>query len=173
MSFLSWIGTDLLEHAHTPLNPAAYNHSIMPSAVKMGEDHYVCAVRQRIDKDRWSDVYESTNGGKTWQFVSELEKGSDNPVSLVALGGESVTAIYGWRSKPYGLRARISYDAGRTWGKVVVLRDDAANNDIGYTRAAIRNDGSIVILYYYTTATTPEQHIAATIWKPRPRDVEK
>ncbi len=167
VSFLSWIGKDFFERAHLKPNPAAYNHSIMPSAVKTGKDHYVCAVRQRIDKDRWSDIYESTDAGKTWQFVSELERGSDNPVSLVALGGESIAAIYGWRMKPYGLRARISHDSGRTWGDTVILRDDAANNDIGYTRAAMRKDGSVVILYYYTTATTPEQHIAATIWRPR------
>ncbi len=167
VTFLSWIGTDLFDHAHKTPVPNAYNHSIMPSAVRIDNRHYVCAVRQRIDKDRWSDVYESTDGGKSWQFVSELEKGSDNPISLVGLGGDTVAAIYGWRSKPYGLRARISHDSGNTWGKVIVLRDDAANNDIGYTRAAVRRDGSVIILYYYTTATVPEQHVAATIWRPQ------
>ena len=166
IEFLSWVGDDLFEHARTPPAEGAYNHSIMPSAVHIAGDHYVCAIRQRIDNDRWSDIYESLDGGQSWTFISELERGSDNPVSLVSLGDETIAAVYGWRRKPYGLRAKISRNAGRTWSDEIVLRDDGLNNDIGYTRAAVRTDGAVVILYYYSTASLPEQHIAATIWHP-------
>ena len=166
IEFLSWVGDDLFDHSHTLPAPGSYNHSIMPSAVRISDDHYVCAVRQRIGNDRWSDIYESLDGGQTWSYISELEQGSDNPISLVSLGDSTVAALYGWRLMPYGLRAKISYNAGHTWSAEMVLRDDGLNDDIGYTRAAVRGDGAVVILYYYSTATLPEQHIAATIWRP-------
>lgn len=164
--FISWVGEDLFDHAHSAPKTNAYNHSIMPAATRLTGDHYVCAMRQRIDNDRWTDIYESLDGGQTWHYTSELERGSDNPISVVSLGQNRVAAIYGWRKKPYGLRAKISQDAGHTWSEEIILRDDGLNNDVGYTRAAIRDDGAVVILYYFSTAGLPEHHIAATIWYP-------
>jgi hypothetical protein len=172
VEFLSWVGTDLFEHAHVPPDPTAYNHSIMPSGLQISGEHFICAVRQRIANDRWTDLYESRDGGMTWEFASELERRSDNPVALVSLGGNSVAAIYGWRIRPYGLRAKISHDAGRSWSEDIVLRADSLNNDLGYTRAVVREDGAVVIVYYHATQKHPEQHIAATIWRPLMRDQE-
>lgn len=166
VEYLTRVGDDLFDHVHVPPAADPYVHSTMPAAVRIAGDHYVCAVRQRVDNDRWSDIYESRDGGRTWRYLSELERGSDNPISLVTFGEGTIAAIYGWRPRPYGLRARLSRDAGRTWEPEIILRDDALNNDIGYTRATVRPDGAVVILYYYTTAERPEQHIAVTIWRP-------
>jgi hypothetical protein len=77
-----------------------------------------------------------------------------------------VVVTYGYRSNPYGMRARISRDTGRTWGREIVLRDDGATWDLGYSRSVQRGDGKVVTIYYHTTAAHPEQHIAATIWDP-------
>lgn len=165
-AFVSWIGNDYLDRSRVVPQTDTYRHAIMPYGLQIGDRRYVCAVRQRVGSDRWSDLYETRDDGETWSFLSTIERGSDNPISLLSLGGDVVTAIYGWRSKPYGLRAKISRDAGRTWSDHIVLRDDALNNDIGYTRAAVRSDGTVVIAYYYATEDRPEQHISVTFWRP-------
>jgi hypothetical protein len=67
---------------------------------------------------------------------------------------------------PYGIRAKLSKDEGKTWDDEIHLRDDARTWDIGYTRSVERPDGKIVTIYYYTTHDIEEQHIAATIWNP-------
>lgn len=71
---------------------------------------------------------------------------------------------YGYRSFPFGIRAKLSVDNGKTWSDEIHLRDDGYSWDIGYTRTIQRLDGKIVTIYYYTTRENREQHIAGTIW---------
>ena len=85
---------------------------------------------------------------------------------MIKLSDGRLCVTYGYRSVPYGIRARISSDHGKTWSKEIIIRDDARNFDIGYTRTVQREDGMIVTIYYFTTDTHNEQHIAATIWDP-------
>ena len=33
--------------------------------------------------------------------------------------------IYGYRAQPYGIRAKVSKDNGKTWSKAIILRNDA------------------------------------------------
>lgn len=160
--FLSWIGDNYVpdDAEGKPV------HSIMPNAVQLSDGTLLCALRQRIDRKKWTDVFQSTDAGKSWQHLSQVERGSSNPVSLVELPDGRIAAIYGWRNKPLGLRAKLSSDGGKTWSSDIVLRDDGASWDIGYVQAKARPDGTVVIVYYYTTEALPEQHIAATLWKP-------
>ena len=122
----------------------------------------------------WIDVYQSTDNGRTWEFLSQVAdagKSNGNPPSLVRLrdgwlcvtyGYRGVCSAYRYRWEPQGIRARISKDNGKTWGQEIVLRNDARTWDLGYTRSVQRPDGKIVTIYYYTTKEIPEQHIAAT-----------
>jgi hypothetical protein len=65
------------------------------------------------------------------------------------------------------MRARLSGDEGRTWGPILVLRDDGSSTDIGYPRNVQRADGKVVTLYYFSDAKTgPERYLGATIWSP-------
>jgi hypothetical protein len=74
--------------------------------------------------------------------------------------------IYGYRSPPYGIRARLSNDAGLTWSKELVLRNDAGCWDLGYPRSVQRADGKIVSAYYFNDSPDTERYIAATVWDP-------
>jgi hypothetical protein len=76
--------------------------------------------------------------------------------------------IYGFRSAPYGIRARLSSDNGLTWGDEIILRDDGGCWDLGYPRTVTRPDGKVVTAYYYNDAADRERYIAATIWDPMP-----
>lgn len=141
---------------------------IMPSFVQMKDGTLVAARRSRIGEHSWSDIYQSQDQGKTWKFVSIAEEGGDTPPSLVLLPDtQQLVLIYCNRFPPYGLRGRISDDAGKTWSKPYALRSDGLEWDIGYNRSHATTDGKVITLYYYATKEIPQQHIAATIWDVR------
>ena len=72
-----------------------------------------------------------------------------NPPSLVRLEDRRLCLTYGYRSVKYGIRAKLSDDEGKSWSEEIIIRDDARNWDIGYTRSLQRPDGKIVTIYYY------------------------
>jgi len=166
--FLSWM-TDNIEV-----------RSVMPSTVRLSENEFVSAMRRRYDIEReplpditenWIDVYHSGDNGKSWEFLSkaaDTDKGkrNGNPPSMIRLKDGRLVVTYGYRAVPYGIRAKISKDNGKTWSEVIRLRDDGLNWDLGYTRSVERLDGKVVTIYYYSTEANPQQHIAATIWEP-------
>lgn len=146
--------------------------SVMPATVRISERHLVSALRRRQGDACWIDVVASEDDGASWSFRSKVADTqrpggkNGNPPSMVRLPDGRLCVTYGYRSEPYGIRAKISEDDGHTWGKEIILRDDAASWDMGYTRTVVRPDGRLVTVYYYTTSEIPEQHIAATIWDP-------
>jgi len=159
--------------------------SVMPSTVRCGQELLVSAIRRRQDihieddvdyNKNWIDVYESEDNGKSWKFLSKVadtesdqadeEERNGNPPSLLRLEDGRLCVTYGYREAPYGIRARLSFDNGKNWGKEIHLRDDGNTWDIGYTRTFQRKDGKLVTVYYYSTAEKPEQHIVTTIWDP-------
>ena len=71
------------------------------------------------------------------------------------------------RAPPFGIRARLSGDRGRTWGEEIVLRADGGGRDLGYPRSAQRPDGRIVTVYYFHDEPAGDRYIAATIWDPK------
>jgi hypothetical protein len=147
--------------------------SVMPSTVRLPDNTLVSALRRKSGvagsyKD-WIEVFTSADGGTTWTSLGEAADTKDrngNPPSLARLKDGRLCLTYGYRVKPYGIRAKISNDNGKSWSPEIVLRDDARTWDMGYTRTLVRPDGKLVTIYYYTTDQVPEQHIAATIWDP-------
>ena len=116
-------------------------------------------------------MYESPDNGGAWQFLSKVAdtdrgKWNGNPPTLLRLKDGRLCVTYCFRGVPYSLRARLSEDNGRTWGKEILLRDEARKWDMGYTRAGQRPDGKIVTVYWWTTNSHKEPHAAATIWDP-------
>ncbi len=168
LSFLSWISPDPMDLAAPGTLPKGDDMSgTMPSVVRLDDGRLVCVLRNRIKSRKWSSVHESADGGKTWRQIAELEKGATNPVALVRTGGEKLAAIYGnRRGKPFGMSAKQSPDGGKTWGEEIMLRTDGRKWDLGYPRAIVRPDGTVVAAYYFSTEERPQQHIAATLWRP-------
>jgi len=154
--------------------------SVMPATVRIDKNHLLSAMRRRLDPPKedkyalpknWIDVYESLDNGKSWHFLHKIgntDTGirNGNPPSMVRLKSGLISVIYGYRGKPYGIRAKISNDNGKTWSKEIILRDDARTWDIGYSRSVVRKDDKVVSVYYYSTNKRPERHIEATIWDP-------
>jgi hypothetical protein len=145
--------------------------SIMPSSVRLPNGNILTAVRVKKDqKTDWIELYESTDDGVNWKLLSKpvaFTGGfSGNPPNLLRLKDGRLCITYGYRGAPYGIRAVMSSDAGRSWGKDIILRQDGAAWDVGYTRSVQRPDGRIVTLYYFPEEQFTERVIAATIWEP-------
>jgi hypothetical protein len=153
------------------IGPEPRGYAIMPSTVRLSSTDLVTTIR-RLDAPRsWIEAYASQNDGQSWSFLStpEPDTGEGNPPSLLALADGRLCLTYGVRALPYGIRARLSRDRGKTWGDAITLRDDGAATDLGYVRSIVRTDGLIVAVYYFNDRTRPERYIAATIWRPGTR----
>lgn len=159
-----------------PPNPGWF---IMPSTVKLPDGSLVCAVRawtKISGKGKaWIQVYSSRDGGKTWDLLGDATEhlgGFGNPPALLRLKDGRLALSYGYRMAPSGIRARLSTDNGKTWGKEIILRDDGACFDLGYCRAVQRPDGKICTVYYHNAAKSEaemtEVFIGATVWDPGP-----
>jgi hypothetical protein len=160
--FVSWIGEE------------SPGFSIMPSSVRVSSSEIVTATRVKRDQDTsWIDLYRSTDNGASWELLTRPTDTtgafSGNPPSLIKLPDGRLCLTYGTRSPPYGIRARLSSDNGKTWSPEIVLRNDGAAWDIGYVRSAARPDGKVVTVYYFAEQPQRERIIAATLWDPGTR----
>jgi len=141
--------------------PKGQDHAIMPSSVRLSDQAIVTTVRYR----NWIDVYRSDDDGQTWKYVSRAANEIDNPPSLVHLRDGRLALTYGRRITPFGIRARLSTDEGKTWSEETILRNDGGCWDLGYTRTVQRPDGKLVTVYYFNDSPEHERQIAATIWE--------
>lgn len=142
--------------------------AIMPSTVRLGESELLTAIRRREGAKRWIETYRSLDDARSWRpdTVPAPDTGQGNPPSMIRLRDGRICVTYGYRAKPFGIRARISKDAGRTWGTQIILRDDGGGTDLGYTRTVQRSDGNVVTVYYFHGEPKSDRYIAATIWDP-------
>lgn len=85
---------------------------------------------------------------------------------MIRLKDGHVCLTYGYRARPFGMRARLSADGGRTWAREIILRKDGGGRDLGYPRTVQRPDGKIVTIYYFHDQPKGDRYIAATIWSP-------
>ncbi len=144
--------------------------AIMPSTVRLSKTDLITTVRVKAtDTDNWIEQFNSFDNARTWTSAGKIAATgaySGNPPHLMKLKDGRLCLTYGYRSKPYSIRAKLSSDNGKTWSGERLLRDDGAAWDLGYVRSVERPDGSVVTLYYFNDAPHRERFIAATIWRP-------
>lgn len=161
--FVSWIGPE-----------SGSGFSIMPASVRLSDTDLLVATRERRTTDdnrssNWIDLYRSSDNGGTWTYagrpVADTGRGG-NPPTLTRLHDGRLCMTYAFRDAPYGMRAKLSSDEGVTWGDEIVLNASAGSHDIGYPRTVLRDDGTLVTVYYYNDEPGGACYIAATLWKP-------
>lgn len=159
---VSWIG------------PEPKGFSIMPSTVRLGPGELLTTLRVHEGPKRWIDAWRSNDDGANWEFLSRPvdNTGTGNPPSLIKLRDGRLCLTYGFRAKPFGMRAKLSDDGGKTWGPEIVLRSDGGGTDLGYPRSAQRADGKVVVVYYYHDEPLGDRYIAATIFDPNEKSAD-
>ena len=160
---IGWIGEQ----------PGPGGYSIMPSTLRLSEDALLSIIRRRgveeSTKRWWIEGYLSPDDGRNWYRLAEPTiNNHGNPPHMIWLQDGRIALTYGYRAAPYGIRAVISSDRGKTWGEEIVLRDDGGGWDLGYPRTVQRPDGKCVTVYYFNDNKRVERYIACTIWDPGP-----
>jgi hypothetical protein len=155
-NFVSWIG------------PEPEGYAIMPSTVRLTDREWLTTLRRREGERSWIDAYRSLDAGRTWIVAGTPapSTGEGNPPSLLRLADGRICLTYGYRAAPFGLRARLSRNGGKTWGREIILRDDGGGRDVGYPRTMQRPDGKLVSVYYYHDTLEGPRYVAATLWQP-------
>lgn len=105
----------------------------------------------------------SEDGGISWSDVVCTDV-SGSPPHLMLHSSGALICSYGRREKPYGERAMVSYDLGKTWEEEYVL-DESYSGDLGYPSTVELSDGSLMTVYYQRYADDKKCSILFTKWK--------
>jgi hypothetical protein len=116
-----------------------------PSPLALSDGRLVMMIRE--DHTQHPHVIESPDGGLTWSPPQQTEIWG-LPPHLLHLRDGRVLCLYGHRRPPFGIRARLSVDSGRTWGEELIIRDDLRNGNCGYPTAVEEDDGALFVACY-------------------------
>ncbi|MGE4232551.1 MAG: sialidase family protein [Bacteriovoracia bacterium] len=88
------------------------------------------------------------------------------PGHLLKIDEQTVLLTYGYRKKPYGIRACISFDRGHTWSleNEIILRDDGYLWDLGYPMTIKMSNGRFLTAYYFNDDSLT-RFISVTEWE--------
>ena len=106
-------------------------------------------------------IARSTDGGKSFTWKDAGFQG--HPHYALRLPDNRVLLVYGYRHKPFGIRARV-LDAECTnasEAEEVILRNDGGNGDLGYPWATMISKSRALVVYYFNKADGT-RHIAGT-----------
>lgn len=121
------------------------------------------AFLRTANMDDQACIARSTDGGKTFQPWEKMGF-QGHPLQAMRLPDKRVLLVYGYRHKPYGIRARILNSECTDFATApeMVLRDDGGTTDIGYPWAVMLDKKRILVTYYFNVADGP-RFIGGTI----------
>lgn len=108
----------------------------------------------------------STDEGQSWSEPKEHGV-PGGPFHPLRLSNGLVFLSYGYRKKPYGIRARI-LDADCeeiTSAEEIIIREDGFCEDVGYPWSVQLPDGRICCVYYFCSAGESLRYIACSIFR--------
>ena len=93
---------------------------------------------------------DSADLGYKWSKPRNVTHPYQHPADLLLLRTGRILLTYGHRLPPFGVRALISNDEGKTWNhdNEIVLTADSASSDCGYPSVIQLDDGKIFAAYY-------------------------
>lgn len=137
-----------------------------PHVVQNADGTLVTMVRyQPPDRQCFLQQSESADGGMTWSVLHPTPLWG-YPPHLICLDNGWLVVAYGRRKEPFGERACISRDGGKTWDSdhEIVLAD-AMNGDLGYPASVQLDDGSIWTVYYQIDQPGEKTCLMGTHWR--------
>ena len=107
-------------------------------------------------------IARSTDQGKSFQWQDAGFQG--HPHHALRLPDDRVLLVYGYRHRPFGIRARIlnpeCTDAASA--SEIILREDGGNGDLGYPWATMVSKNRALVVYYFNRSDGT-RHIAGTL----------
>jgi hypothetical protein len=135
-----------------------------PGTVLVAARHEVFEQPATPDISRiWTCV--STDGGNSWTEPAPTGV-VGKPPHLTRSKDGRILMTYGYRFPPYGQRACISEDGGRTWDleHEIILRDDGISGDLGYPQSVQCGNGNICTVYYQIDEPGEKPSLMMTRW---------
>jgi len=142
--------------------PGRENACDEPTLLRLPSGRLLCFIRAYGDGGLMQ-VAESRDEGRTWGPVRETKVWGFPQWAITLSDGRAFIA-YGYRRKPYGVRARAWDPEGEGVDEAeeLVLRDDGASPDLGYPSAVELEDGKVLVVYYIH-GEDGVRHIAGTV----------
>lgn len=108
-------------------------------------------------------IARSTDNGKTFRKWESMGF-QGHPLNALRLPDKRVLLTYGYRHKPYGIRARIlnAECTNFSTAQEIILRDDGTNGDLGYSWPVQLDEKRVLVVYYFNR-DNGTRHIAGTI----------
>lgn len=142
------------EHYHEPHVVETATGKLVAMFRYQPEDRAQCFLRQA----------ESEDGGATWTMARKTPIWG-YPPHLIRLQNGWLLVVYGRRIPPYGERACLSKDGGRTWdAEQQVVLCEGMNGDLGYPASTQLDDGSILTVYYQIDKQGEKTCLTGTRW---------
>jgi hypothetical protein len=123
----------------------------------------IVAFMRTAGFDDQACIARSADGGRSFgKWTSMGFQG--HPLNAIRLPDKRVLMTYGYRHRPFGIRARILNPECTDYASAeeIILREDGGNSDIGYTWPVLM-DGNRVLVTYYFNMANGTRHIAGTI----------
>lgn len=118
-----------------------------PALTQTKSGDLLCMMRD--DTTRIMHSCRSSDGGKSWSRPEST--GIDGyPPHLLTLSDGRVLCTFGMRMPEYSIRAVLSEDDGKSWqlDKVIRIRGNLPNRDLGYPATVLLADGSLFSVFY-------------------------
>lgn len=108
-------------------------------------------------------IARSTDGGESFQQWEKMGF-QGHPLNVLRLPDDRVLLTYGYRHKPYGIRARILNPECTDFltAPEIILREDGGSVDLGYTWPVLLDSKHVLVAYYFNK-DEGVRHIAGTI----------
>ncbi|MBD2703527.1 exo-alpha-sialidase [Spirosoma sp. BT702] len=122
----------------------------------------IVAFLRTANMDDQACIARSTDGGKSFKWEKMGFQG--HPLQALRLPDNRVLLVYGYRHKPYGIRARILNAECTDFATApeMTLREDGGGYDIGYPWSVQLDKNRVLVVYYYNI-DNKTRHIAGTI----------
>ena len=138
-----------------------------PHVAEVDSGQLVVVMRSEMEAAPNIHSCRSSDGGRTWSTPEQTPlNGYHQPPHLLRLIDGRLLCTYGRRAEPFGQRACLSDDGGRSWlmAGEIVLRDDAPNADLGYPATVEIEPGELLSVYYQIHQPGEKVSINATRW---------
>ncbi len=122
----------------------------------------IVAFLRTANMDDQACIARSTDGGKSFKWQKMGFQG--HPLHALRLPDNRVLLSYGYRHKPFGIRARVLNPECTDFASApeIILRDDGDNGDLGYTWSVLLDDHRAMVVYYFNK-NNGTRYIAGTI----------